>query len=513
MRWDEYSAGGHPYLNTPHIDRLASEGILFENAYHVTPLCSPNRASILTGQYSSMHGIVDNVARDRASHKLDLFPVALQKAGYETAHVGKWHMGNEPVPRPGYDHWVCLQGQGRIWDPVLYENDRFDTVPGYITDVLTDRAIEFIGKKRDKPFFLYLGHKAVHPDMKQLDDGSLDLEYGSQFIPASKYDGLYAGEIFPKRENALSSYEEVDSLSMLGKILAAKNTSGFTEQFGSILDHFTSQETIQKRAEMIMSIDESVGSLLEELEQKHMLENTFILFTSDNGYFFGEHGLSLERRLPYEESVKSPLLVMYPSFTQQHGRRREFVLSIDYAPTILELAGAQISSRIHGRSLLPLLKGPAKDWRTSFLMEYNSFENPFPWLIGTDYKALRMDQYKYIHWVRYPELNELYDLINDPMELHNLFSDKTYQKIIDKMEKKPARQISSTSNSPPERSAMARDTSTLPGSSVTVSVVRTSKPSDFTCSSASVILASISFFGELISPNPTNAIFVIFYKV
>ena len=195
-----------------------------------------------------------------------------------------------------------------------------------------------------------------------------------------------------------------------------------------------------------MSVDESVGRILKELEDQRILENTFILFTSDNGYFFGEHGLSLERRLPYEESVRTPLLVMYTPLAKQNTRQKEFVLSIDYAPTILELASATISPGIQGRSIIPLLKGTAKDWRKSFLMEYYSFENPMPWLIGTDYKALRKGRYKYIHWIRYPDKNELYDLVNDPFEQHNLFFDQAYQKTIDQMESELARQVAGSIN-------------------------------------------------------------------
>ena len=157
LRWDEFSAYGHPFLSTPNIDRLANEGVLFENAYHVVPLCSPNRASILTGQYPTRHGIIDNVARDLASHQLKLFPKELQKAGYETAHIGKWHMGNDPTPRPGYNYWCSFPGQGRTIDPQLYENDTLQTVKGYVTDLLTDRAIGFISKKREKPFFFICG--------------------------------------------------------------------------------------------------------------------------------------------------------------------------------------------------------------------------------------------------------------------------------------------------------------------------------------------------------------------
>ena len=159
LRFDEFGAAGHPYLETPNIDRLATGGAMFKRAYHAVPLCSPNRASILTGQYPSGHGILDNVARNRASHQLKKFPRALQRAGYETAFVGKWHMGNDPTPRPGFDEWVCIPGQGRTTNPRLYEDGRIHEVEGYITDVFTDRAVTFIERERDRPFFLYIGHK------------------------------------------------------------------------------------------------------------------------------------------------------------------------------------------------------------------------------------------------------------------------------------------------------------------------------------------------------------------
>jgi len=442
LRWDEFSHAGHPYLQTPNIDRLAKEGVMFENAYHVCPLCSPNRASILTGQYPSKHGIIDNVARDEASHNLKLFAIEMQKAGYETAHIGKWHMGNDDTPRPGYDFWVSFPGQGRIIDPILYENGQRDTVQGYITDILTDRSVDFIRKKRDKPFFLYLGHKAVHPDAKQLDDGSLDLAYGSEYIPAPRHDGIYNGTHFEKRANALNSYDKVDTSSVTGILLTVKNSSEIRNQFGDLkLDHFTSMETIQKRAEMILSVDESLGEILNELEAQNILANTFILFTSDNGYFFGEHGLSLERRLPYEESVKTPLLIMYPLLTGPNERKKEFVLSIDYAPTILELAGAECGSHIQGKSILPLLIGENKEWRKSFMIEYYSFENPFPWLIDTDYKAFRNGRYKYIHWIRHSDKNELYDIIEDSLEQNNLYHTEKYKKTVKQMENELSREI------------------------------------------------------------------------
>ena len=398
LRWDELSVMGHPFIETPNIDRLAREGALFENAYQVVPLCSPNRASILTGQYPSRHGIVDNVARNKASHKLNLFAKDLQKVGYQTAHIGKWHMGNDPTPRPGYEEWSCLPGQGRCIDPVFFENGKLDTVSGYVTDVITDKAKKFIEKKHDRPFFLYIGHKAIHPDLQQLDNGAIDLNSIPQFTPAARHRGKYDGAEVARRRNALNSYEAIDSQTVIGQALMAKIAPETKAIFGDfLLDHFSSDQTIRGRAEMLLAIDEGVGILLEALETSDQLDNTIILFTSDNGYFYGEHGLSIERRLPYEESVRTPLMIRYPPLVLPGLRSKEFVLSIDYAPTMLALADAAIGGHIQGQSMVPLFEGTVQDWREAFLIEYYSYENPMPWLIDTDYKALRTKKYKYIH--------------------------------------------------------------------------------------------------------------------
>ena len=425
LRWDEISAMGHPFLNTPNIDRLATEGGLFENAYQAVPLCSPNRASILTGQYPSRHGIIDNVARNKASHKLNLFAKDLQKEGYETAHVGKWHMGNDPTPRPGYDYWSCLPGQGRCIDPVLYEDGKLDTIQGYVTDVLTNKADAFIRKERSQPFFLYLGHKAIHPDLGQLDNGAIDLSSKPSYTPAPRHKGKYKDAQIERRRNALSSYSQIDTQSVIGEALVDKNSPEVQAIFGNLLlDHFTNDQTIRDRSEMLLAIDEGLGVLMESLEEKGILDNTFILFTSDNGYFYGEHGLSIERRLPYEESIRTPLLVRYPPLIKPKTRISEFVLSIDYAPTALMLAGAPIKPHIQGESIIPLMTENHENWRKSFLVEYYSYENPMPWLIDTDYKALRTEKYKYIHWFKHDDQNELYDLEADPFEMNNLYGEE-----------------------------------------------------------------------------------------
>jgi arylsulfatase A-like enzyme len=431
MRWNEFGAGGHPYVETPNIDRLAKEGVQFTAAYAVSPLCSPNRASILTGQYISRHGIVDNIARDLASHQLPLFPQALQRAGYTTAHVGKWHMGNDPTPRPGYDYWVSFPGQGRSTNPELYEDGRLHEVQGYMTDLLTDRAVSFIHGEKDQPFFLYMAHKAIHADAKQNADASVDKSYGVKYVPAPRHQGRYAGKVLPRRENVVP-FESLRGKPVVKQTLAVKNSDAL-EPLAAFLDLGTAEKTIRDRAEMLLAVDDSVGQVLDALEAAGVLDNTAVLLTSDNGYFYGEHGLSVERRMPYEESVRLPMLLRYPKLVQAGTSRDEFVLSIDIAPTMLALAGAQPGDHIQGRSLVPLLNASGEapaDWRNSFLMEYVSYEKPMPWLVNTSYKAIRSGPYKYVHWIQHPKKGELYNLEQDPYESNNLIDSAEHRDLL-----------------------------------------------------------------------------------
>ncbi|HHK41433.1 MAG TPA: hypothetical protein ENJ50_03345, partial [Planctomycetaceae bacterium] len=192
LRWDELSCTGHPVVRTTHIDRLAYQGARFRNAFATTPLCSPSRASFLTGQYPHHHGIVDNTNRSRQSHRLRTFPRLLQQAGYETAFVGKWHMGNDDTPRPGFDFWAGLKGQGTSFDPVVNINGHRKKMAGHTTDALTDLALSFLRRPRQKPFCLYLSHKALHPELIQYDDGSLSDPSAARFLPAKRHAKLYA---------------------------------------------------------------------------------------------------------------------------------------------------------------------------------------------------------------------------------------------------------------------------------------------------------------------------------
>jgi len=423
LRFDEIGVGGHPYLETPNIDRLAAEGARFTSAYHVTPLCSPNRASILTGQYASRHGILDNTSRSHASHRLDLFPKELQKAGYSTAHIGKWHMGNDPTPRPGYDYWVSFSGQGKTNDPDLYEDGRTHPVMGYITDIFTDRAVDFIKKSGDKPFFVYIGHKAVHPEAKQLDDGTIDMSVPRVFTPAERHKGRYDGKVIERRPNYGFSDEERSTKPVIKEALDIRHELEKDETLAREIDPGIAENTIRRRAEMMLAVDEGVGRIVETLEETGKLENTLIIFTSDNGYFYGEHGLTVERRLPYEESVRTPLLMRYPKLVKPGTKVVSPVVSIDLAPTVLDVAGVEIPKHIQGSSLTPLLTGEAKKIHDAILIEYYSHENPFPWTAKLDYRIVRKGKYKYIRWIRFEDETELYDMEADPYELKNLVND------------------------------------------------------------------------------------------
>jgi arylsulfatase A-like enzyme len=418
LRWDELGVTGHPYMKTPNIDRLAQEGARFTNAFHTTPLCSPNRACILTGQYASRHGILDNVGRDAASHRLPTYPLALQRAGYETAHVGKWHMGNDASMRPGYDYWVSFRGQGKLMDPELQENGQRQVVHGYVTDLLNERACGFLDRSRRRPFALYLAHKAVHPDVFQRQDGTIDPATLGGYVPAERHRDLYRGLVFPPRANVLAAEVVGRAKPALVEALARKgHEAGGRALLDSI--HAGTQEEIRLRAAMMASVDEGVGMLRETLERTGEWDNTCTVLLSDNGYFFGEHGLGPERRFAYEEGIRSPFLVRYPPLVRPGTTVDALTLALDVAPTVLELGGVTPGPHIQGRSLLPMLRGERPSWRSSFLVEYYG-EAAIPWLVAMSYKAVRTGRYKYIDWTQHPGADELYDLVADPYELTNL---------------------------------------------------------------------------------------------
>jgi arylsulfatase A-like enzyme len=430
LRFDEFGAGGHPYMKTPHIDRIAHEGAIFERAFHTTPICSPNRASILTGQYASRHGIIDNVARDAASHRLPNYHLQLQRLGYETAHVGKWHMGNDGKPRPGYDFWVSFDGHGRIQDPRLNEHGRYVQHSGYITDIMNAMAVEFVSRKRNRPWSLFFAHKAVHPDAEQAADGTISLV---GYRPAARHEKLYAGCVFPEKPNMLAPAEVVKQKPAWAEAFALKQTEHSQALLKAI--HAGEQEEIRLRAAMMASVDEGIGMIFEALARADQLDDTLILFLGDNGYFFGEHGLGPERRFAYEEGIRSPFVARYPKRVKAGSRVRDLVICQDIAPTLIQLAGGKPGPQVQGRSLLPLFSGKRAGWRKSILIEYWA-ENAWPWLVGMSYKAVRTERHKYIRWVNRSldgELDELYDLDRDPYEVANVINRPAYRAVRERL--------------------------------------------------------------------------------
>ena len=410
MRWDEVRAAGHPFAETPNMDRLAREGARFLNAFATTPLCSPSRACFLTGRYAHTHGIVDNTARP--SHDLPTFPRELQHAGYRTGFFGKWHMGNDDSPRPGFTRWVAMPGQGEAIDPPLNVDGTRVRSQGYVTDVLTDYAEQFIKSSADQPFLVYLAHKAIHPNVVQRDDGKVVPLEGQPggFVAAERHRGRYLGQKMPRRPSAFKPplgkpalLRRIDDLPPLGAETATKD------------------DEIRGRLEMLLAVDESLGRLLGTLEKAGALDNTVVVFTSDHGYFYGEHGLNEERRLAYEEAIRIPLLVRYPPRVTAGTTPREMVLSLDLAPTLLALAGLTPPAGIEGRSLLDVLQHTGAPWRSSFLVEYYT-DTVFPRIRNMGYKAVRTDRYKYIEYRELSGMNELYDLESDPFEERNLIA-------------------------------------------------------------------------------------------
>jgi N-acetylglucosamine-6-sulfatase len=425
LRWDDIGIAGHPFVETPAIDELAREGTRFRNAFATTPLCSPSRAAILTGQYAHTNGIIDNTARDSASHRLQTFAVPLAEAGYQTAFIGKWHMGNDDTRRPGWTHWVAMKGQGEAIDPNLNVDGERQQATGYVTDVLTDHAVSFMQRAQGAPFLVFFAHKALHPNVRQRDDGSVDTlasQRDAGFVPADRHQGRYAQAAVPRRENAMAGPDRKPAL--LRSIDGLPPLSADTR---------TPDADVRARLEMLLGVDESVGRMVQALRDMGELDNTVFIFTSDHGYFYGEHGLNEERRLAYEETARIPLIVRYPAVARANAERTQLVQIIDIAPTIVELTRVADTAPRQGRSLVPLLRGSDPAWRNSILIEYYS-DRVFPRILTMGYQAVRTERHKYIHYLELPGMDELYDLQSDPFERNNLIGSEEGRRLLPEMQ-------------------------------------------------------------------------------
>lgn len=401
---------GQKFLSTPNMDLLARNGVHVPNAFVTTALCSPSRASILTGLYAHRHRVVDN--NNPIAKGTIFYSQYLQRAGYDTAFIGKWHMGGEgDEPQPGFDYWVSFRGQGTYWPSADGLNVNGKKVPqkGYITDELTDYALDWLKARKDsKPFMLYLSHKAVH----------------SEFMPAERHKNKFANETFvpPKTMNPAN---------LNGAPMWTQNQRnswhGVDFPYHSALNI---EEYYKRYAETLLGVDDSIGRVLQFLRERKLLDSTLLVYMGDNGFAFGEHGL-IDKRTAYEESMRVPMLVHCPELTNGGGKKLEQVIAnIDITPTFLEAAGLQAPKNLDGRSFLPLLQGQQVAWRKSLLYEYY-WERNFPQT--PTMHALRGDRYKYIHYHGIWDSDELYDLQNDPLETTNLIRSAAHQAVVKDM--------------------------------------------------------------------------------
>jgi len=409
QRYDAMSCFGHPpWLRTPNMDRIRNEGANFANAFVTTSLCSPSRASFLTGCYAHTHGVRTNERNDPRPD-LQTFPMVLQAAGYNTAFIGKWHMAAKAGPRPGFDYWLSFLGQGKYIDPPLNENGRDFKAQGYMTDLLTDYALNFLKQPRNAPFCLYLSHKAVH----------------GPFTPAERHKGLYEGEQFPEPANFGDTFENKPEWIRAGMVRGARREAMRQNKDKPVppkIEPGPWNATNPGRTNYYRSlsaVDDGIGRVLDLLQQTGQLDNTIILFAGDNGYFHGEHRRG-DKRLMYEESLRIPMVMRYPALLEPGCSIDQMMLNIDVAPTLLDLAGATAPDTMQGMSIAPILAGRDIAWRQSFLYEY--FQEG--WLPGIPTMfGVRTESWKYITYPKIDDLDEMYDLSADPLEMTNLAVD------------------------------------------------------------------------------------------
>jgi len=412
-------AGGPEFLETPNMDRMAAAGAHLPNAFVSTSLCSPSRASILTGQYAHRHKVVDN--QRPVPEGTVFFPEQLQRSGYETAFVGKWHMGHEnDEPRKGFDHWVSFRGQGEYFDPELNINGRRSRFRGYTTDILAEQALKWLGQERSKPFFLYLSFKAVHYPFK----------------PAPRNHGRYEkAEIkYPETmANTEENYETQPHWVRQRRYgihgIDHMQTGPFDD------DPVPSFDDLYRRyCEAVFGLDENLGRVLDYVDKAGLAQSTLVIYLGDNGFALGEHGF-YDKRDAFEQSIRVPMLAYAPGLIKPGTKVTQMVQNIDIAPTVLEAAGRAIPAkpRIDGKSFLPLLAGREIPWRDHVLYEYY-WEWNFP--ATPTVFALRTERYKYIYYHGVWDRNGLYDLQTDPAERHNLIKVPAYREFIAAMRKR-----------------------------------------------------------------------------
>lgn len=410
------SAYGSVLNRTPNLDRLATQGMLFKNCFVTNSICTPSRATLLTGKYSHSNGVP---VFNKFDGSQPTVAKLLQAAGYHTGVIGKWHLTSDPT---GFDVWNILPGQGRYVEPSLYTAAGSKTYKNaYATDVITDLSLEFLkNRPKDKPFFLLCHHKAPHRN----------------WIPPEKYRQEFKDKKFPEPSTLRDDYQTRTSAlhenrQTVGKDLNKSDLKGDppADLHGDDLLKWKYQRYMQDYLACVQSVDDNVGRLLDYLQESGLAHNTVVIYTSDNGFFLGDHGM-YDKRFMYEHSMRVPFLVRWPEAIKAGSTTKLMAANVDFAPTFLDIAGEKIPNDMQGRSLLPILRGgEPKDWRTSLYYRY--YHDPGDHNTAA-HLGVRTNTQKLIFFWKKNQW-EFYDLVKDPDELHNLYDDPTQQDAIAKL--------------------------------------------------------------------------------
>jgi arylsulfatase A-like enzyme len=412
-------------IKTPNIDRLAKEGMKLERVFVTNSICTPSRAAILTGKYSHLNGVPVFNHIDNTQPMLQKY---LQQAGYYTGMIGKWHLGGNNPQRPddgkptGFDYWNILPGQGAYFDPAMIEMGQRKKLTGYTTDILTDLAIDFVkNRPQDKPFFLMYHHKAPHRNWQPDEKHRKQFENYDPPIPAT-FDDDYKGKSDASRQSTMHIDTDLNE-----RDLKMKPPEGLS---GAALKRWKFRRYMQDYLACVAAVDDNVGRFLGWLDKNGLAENTIVIYTSDQGFFLGEHNF-FDKRFMYEESLRMPFLIRWPGKIKPGSVSRGMVLNVDFAPTLLDAAGVKTPADMQGRSFLPLLEGKTpRDWRTAM---YYRYYHPGDHNVAAHY-GIRTDQYKLIYFNKLDQW-ELYDLRKDPLEMRNVYSDPAYAKILEGLKK------------------------------------------------------------------------------